>query len=268
MGAVLIVSGVLHLLWLFLTGAEWEGPLSLRKPGLFGVSSGLTVWSIAWVLTKLHPYRLDRIFANAISGALVIEVGLITVQQWRGVPSHFNHSTKLDAIIEGIMLLMILLVTAGIVWLTARSWHLPPMDGATAAALRGGLWLLTLSCGIGIGITILGEWNLAAGKPPEVWGPAGVLKYPHGAVLHAIQFLPIFAWILWKVRVSDAAWIVWCAVASQVLFLSHAIWQTARGNARLELDWIGGLLLITSALLLIFAAIAGLQRFLRGKERL
>ncbi len=81
-------------------------------------------------------------------------------------------------------------------------FRLPPMYGSCAIALRGGLWLLTLSCGLGIMVTITGELNLAAGKRPEVWGPAGVLKYPHGAALHAIQTLPILSWLLHKLRVS------------------------------------------------------------------
>lgn len=42
MGALLLGSGVFHLVWMVLTGADWNGPLSLRKPGLFGVSAGLT----------------------------------------------------------------------------------------------------------------------------------------------------------------------------------------------------------------------------------
>ena len=50
-----------------------------------------------------------------MAGGLLLEVGLITVQQWRGVRSHFNRTTTFDASIEVIMLGLILLVTAGIV---------------------------------------------------------------------------------------------------------------------------------------------------------
>lgn len=248
---MLLGSGILHLVWMAFTGADWDGPLSLRKPALFGVSAGLTVWSIAWVLTKLHPHRLDPWIACAMAGGLLLEVGLITLQQWRGVASHFNRSTTFDASIEAIMLGLILLVTTGIIWLTLRSLGLPPMDGSTAIALRGGLWLLTLSCGLGMMITILGELNLAAGKLPEVWGPAGVLKYPHGAALHAIQTLPILAWLLHVLRVSNAAWLVHAALWSQVLFLAHAFWQTIHGRARLDFDEIGGMIFLVSCLLIL-----------------
>lgn len=39
--------------------------------------------------------------------------------------------------------------------------------------------------------TILGEINIANGRSPETWGRGGVLKYPDGAALHAIQTLPM-----------------------------------------------------------------------------
>ena len=52
-GAVLCCSGVFHLAMLWYAGADWEGPVSLRKSALFGISAGVTVWSIAWVLTQV-----------------------------------------------------------------------------------------------------------------------------------------------------------------------------------------------------------------------
>lgn len=262
-GALLLGSGIFHLAWMALTGADWNGPLSLRKPGLFGVSAGLTAWSIAWVLTQLYPHRLDRLTAGAMAGGLLLEVGLITVQQWRGVPSHFNRATTIDAAVESTMLGLILFVTAGIVWLTLRSLRLPLMDDSRAIALRGGLWLLTLSCGLGIAVTVLGEMNLRAGKSPEVWGSAGVLKYPHGAALHAIQTLPLLAWMLHKLRVSNSAWLVRAALWSQVLFLVFAMRQTIDGRARFDFDCVGGALFVAAGLL-ILAPLAALLNALRS----
>lgn len=263
MGAILFGSGLLHLSWMALTGAEWSGPVSLRKSGLFGVSAGLTAWSIVWVLTRLHPRPFDRLTSSAIAGSLLLEVGLITMQQWRGVPSHFNRATTFDAVVETIMLGLILFVTAGIIWLTLRSVRLPPTDDSTRIALRGGLWLLTLSCVLGILITTLGETNLRAGRSPEIWGTAGVLKYPHGAALHAIQTLPLLAWALRKLRVANAAWLVRAALWSQVLFLVFALRQTFDGRARFDVDWVGAALFVAAGAL-ISTPIAALAIALRS----
>lgn len=250
-GAALITSGLFHLTLLWVTWADWSGPLSLRKPGLFGVSAGMTVWSIVWVLTHFKPRRDDHQLAVAISGGLLLEVGLITLQYWRGVPSHFNRSTDFDATIESVMLGLILLVTAGIAWLCWRSRDLQPMIASRAIAIRAGLFLLLISCGLGLLATIIGEMNLAKGGPPEIWGRSGILKYPHGAALHAIQALPLLSALLQKLRVANSVRLLRSALMSQLLFLVHALWQTFRGRTRMDVNVIGGVTLAVAVLLLL-----------------
>lgn len=41
----------------------------------------------------------DAFVAWGLALAVLVEVGQITLQQWRGVPSHFNRATALDALI-------------------------------------------------------------------------------------------------------------------------------------------------------------------------
>lgn len=258
-GAALFSSGIIHLTLLWATEGEWSGPISLRKPALFGISAGLTVWSIAWVLSQCEPRPDDHRVASILSASLLLEVGLITLQQWRGVPSHFNRATAFDATVESMMLGLILLVTAGIAWLCSRSRHLLPMLESRAIAIRVGLWLLLVSCGLGMAVTLAGEVNLANNRPPEIWGAAGVLKYPHGAALHAIQTLPLLSILLQTFRVARAAWLIRSAVAAHVLFLTHALWQTFHGRARMEIDASGYATLAVAGMLLLLPIVAILR---------
>jgi hypothetical protein len=122
------------------------------------------------------------------------------------------------------------------------------------------MWLLLISCVLGILVTIGGEVNRAMGRSPEVWGRAGVLKYPHGAVLHAIQTLPLLSWLLRKLKVHNAAWLVRSAVAAHVVFLAQAIWQTAAGRGRLDVGTVSFVGLVATAILLSFPVIAILLR--------
>ncbi len=255
LAAILIASGLFHLAKLGWDGADWNGPLSLRKPGLFGVSAGLTVWSIAWLMTQLSPLKLDRILANLIAGSLLIEVGLITWQYWRGVPSHFNQATRLDATIEATMLILILFVTASIFYLTIRTFRLRTIDRSMALAIRGGMWLLSLSCVLGILTSVLGEMNIAADKPYDTWGKAGVLKFPHGVALHAIQLLPILSWFAQRLRIRNAIWLIHSALLSQIFFLIYAVRQTLQGSDRFDWDALGGLILGVTCLLCIYPVI-------------
>ena len=90
---------------------------------------------------------------------------------------------------------LILLASCGIIYLTLRTIQLRNIDPAMAIGIRGGMWLLALSCGLGIATSIFGEINISAGRSYELWGRAGVLKFPHGVALHAIQLLPAIAWM-------------------------------------------------------------------------
>ncbi|OLD65328.1 MAG: hypothetical protein AUI47_02445 [Acidobacteria bacterium 13_1_40CM_2_68_5] len=53
-GALVLVSGLIHLGILVISGGTWEGPLSLRKATTFGLSFGLTLITIVWVAALLR----------------------------------------------------------------------------------------------------------------------------------------------------------------------------------------------------------------------
>ena len=89
-GAVLVASGIIHLGIYFLYGGPWEGEVSWRKPILFGISAGLTSISMGWVWASLSRWKYDGFLSSTAALALLVEVGLIDLQQWRGVASHFN----------------------------------------------------------------------------------------------------------------------------------------------------------------------------------
>lgn len=82
-GGVLIGSAVFHTGVLIATGGSLEGPLSWRKPILFGEAFGLTAISIAWVMTFL-PKR--RVIGWLLMGALGLanfgEVFWVSLQQY------------------------------------------------------------------------------------------------------------------------------------------------------------------------------------------
>jgi len=252
--AVLLVSGCIHLALFLILGASWEGPLSPRKPALFGISGAMTTLSLAWLMTQLEPKKFDRVLINSLAIALLIEVALITMQYWRGVASHFNNSTLFDTAIELAMLVLILFVTGGIFYLTWRTFQLRAIEPAMAIAIRGGMLLLAISCLLGIATSVLGEVSLAKGQSSEVWRKAGVLKFPHGVALHAIQLLPILAWIARRLGLSHPVRVMQSALAAQVVFMIYAVWQTSLGRDRFDWDAIGGSILAIAILLSLYPA--------------
>ncbi len=227
-----MISGLVHLLILVITHAAWEGPLSPRKPALFGISSSMTLASLLWLRTKLPQQRRDHWMLPGIGCCLLLEVGLITLQHWRSVPSHFNHGTALDATIEAIMLLCIAVVMVGVFDMTIRTWTAIGLPPSMMLAIQAGMVLLSLSCLMGVLITVAGELQIRIGNDVQRWGASGVLKFPHGMALHAIQSLPLVAWIAARMSQLYATRAVQAAIGAQCVLLVYAIWQTASGRGR------------------------------------
>lgn len=188
-GVFLVGTGLVYGVVFMFSGESWSGPTSLRKPLLFGLSTGVTLLSLAWVARLLPAHRLDSVVYGSLAAALLIEVGLIDLQQARGVASHFNRTTEFDAFVQAAMTGLIAYASVLILAMTARSFGPLPVSRDEAFAARAGMVLLAAGCALGGVITLIGELNLRAGRAPEIFGNAGVLKFPHGLPLHAIQIL-------------------------------------------------------------------------------
>jgi hypothetical protein len=230
----LVLSGVVYVAAWLVTGGEWSGPTSLRKPILFGLSTGVTLASLTWVASALPRRRGDGWWFGSLVLALLLEVALIDLQQARGVASHFNRSTPLDAFITSAMGGLILWATAVIVDFTARSFGRIDLRPDDARAARAGLVMLTLGCALGIAITLIGEAEQAAGRAPQVFGKAGVLKFAHGVPLHGIQIFFVQAWLLRRLSVPLAARLrsLAASIAGLAAFTAYGVVQTALGAPR------------------------------------
>lgn len=252
-GAALLVSGIAHVIVWLADGSSLAGPVSWRKPILFGLSAGVTVLSMAWVFGKLERRRTDSWLLGCFSWAMLVEVSLITMQQWRGTASHFNRATPFDGnVLLGLesLVLVATLVIAIVVW---RSWGRLRAGADMVVAIRGGLVLLLLSCVIGVLIVVVGNRQLALGGPPEQFGKGGVLKFPHGVPMHAIQTLPVMVWLLTQLGVDARSRLkaVVGALGSTSLFTVYSLLQTFTGRARFDFWWPSWIVLALSILLLI-----------------
>ncbi len=242
----MLVSGMLHIPMHMSSNLDWEDPSSFRKPIMFGVSTGVTLWSSLVVLGMLKPLLWDGWASKLLSGSLLVEVSLITIQAWRQVPSHFNRSSLLNATIESAMLLMITIASILIIALTVRAfWPGQWRTGEPAMhlAMQTGLLFLVLSCAIGFFITFVGKWQLTSGGSPSIYPPRGILKFPHGAVMHAIQLFAVLAWLNGVLNASRAILSIGIANAAAIAWFGYSWLQTGRGRGRMELDLSSGSLM-------------------------
>ncbi|WP_146584746.1 hypothetical protein [Posidoniimonas polymericola] len=226
----------------------------------------MTCVSLAWVLGQLRPSRHDLLVTRLFAVSIVTEVALICLQQWRGVPSHFNRSTPQDAAILFAIKTTALALSVYIWWLTWRCLRARFARPDLGVAIRFGMGLLALSCLLGFWIEWVGESQVQLGRPPYTYGEAGVLKFAHGMPMHAIQFLPLLAsvlgWLGLPARSRHGC--VWLAALGLVGHSAFALWQTLRGRSRLDVDWFSGSLLLLSTLALTWPLVFAVWRRTRA----
>ncbi len=236
-GVALIASGAAHLVVWVILGGPWEGPVTWRKPILFGLSGGLTSLSLGWAFSKLPRRWGDSRLAAATAWALLVEIALIDLQRWRGVASHFNRQTRFDSLVYDAIGAIILFVTAVIIDLTVRFLRQrTDLASDMLLAARAGLVLLAVSCGLGIWAGMHGDIRAAAGLPPETFGAAGITKFPHGIAIHAIQWLPLLAWAVRRAGLDEKRrWrLVAASAVGTSLALAYALVQTLSGRSRFD----------------------------------
>ena len=195
-GTLLLASGVVHAVVAVVDWAPWWGAVSWRKPVVFGLSFGILAWSAMWVMRQLPERRWGWLPVGLIGGGSAVEYVAITMQRWRGEPSHFNHRTGFDETVWGVMSQVIILVAAGIAVLLF--WSLVRFRGTPAAriAVVAGLAAMTVSGYIGYGMAAVGEAAAAAtGQAPAtiLFGAAGSAKLAHALGMHGLQVLGVLA---------------------------------------------------------------------------
>lgn len=198
-GVVLIASGIIHgviAVGALASGDDWLGPLSWRKPVVFGLSFGMLTLTVAWIL-RLMPHRRWGWIPTALLGVFsVIEVAAITLQTWRGEPSHFNTATDVDAIIFSVMGISVLVVVLSLVIVLV--WVLVQFrgNGGERLAVVIGLVCLIAAGYIGNDLISAGQAHLATtGSIPYevVFGAEGSGKLAHFVGMHLVQFLAVLA---------------------------------------------------------------------------
>jgi hypothetical protein len=227
---LLLVSGVFHGIVFLIDGGSWEGPVSWRKPIVFGLSFGITLLTVSWIVGLMRMRRTTGwVVLGTLAVASVLEVFLITMQRWRGVPSHFNESTPFDSAVFSAMGLLVTFVAVITVLITVRSFW--PMDApaSLAWAIRIGLVLLLASQAVGVQMIAEGG---------NTYGAAGALKVPHAFTLHALQVLPALALLLVVAEFTERQRLEIVALGGigYAALIASTMVQTYAGLAPLELS--------------------------------
>ena len=252
-GAALIVGGLVHLAVFAFDTRPWAGPVSWRKPATFGLSFGLTTLTLAWISGLLRYRRMLAVATLAVAVGSLVEVSLVAMQAWRGVPSHFNQATGFDSAVFSLMGITVAVIAAGIVVITFYAFRSFDADPAMVVGVRVGL--LVLLAAQALGAAIIGN-GLALGQSPTqtnlaTFGEAGAMKVPHAVTMHGIQILPIYALLLASTSLAPRRRrnLMWVGAAGYAGLALASVLQTFQGRAPLSLTPVSGAIVLLSALL-------------------
>ncbi|WP_406441268.1 hypothetical protein OHB00_36565 [Streptomyces sp. NBC_00631] len=197
-GALLVLSGLAHLVVFAVDGGPWYGPVSWRKPVTFGLSFGLTLMAVTWITSYLRTgERLRTVLLLVFAADCLVEVGGITLQAWRRVPSHLDMETPFDtavsmALAVGGGILVVLLTVFALASFRRR----PAGPVGMALAVRSGFAILLVALASGAAMVARGVVLVRTGHQEAAYASTAPLKPLHGVSLHAVLVLPALAWLL------------------------------------------------------------------------
>jgi hypothetical protein len=204
-GLLLVLSGLTHLVVFAVDGGPWDGPVSWRKPVTFGLSFGVTLIAVTWVTSHLRLGTRTRAVLLAVFAAdCVVEVGGITLQAWRGVPSHLDMETPFDTAVS-----MTLAVGGGVLVLVLTAFavasfrHRPSGPAGMDLAVRSGFAILLVALASGAAMIARGVVLTRTGHQEAAYHSTAPLKPLHGVSLHAVLVLPALAWLLSRTPWSE-----------------------------------------------------------------
>ena len=249
------------------------------KPFKFGVSFVIYGATIAWIISRLPDRRRWAwILGTIIAIASVIEMVIIVGQAARGTHSHFNVTSALNAALwstMGFTIVVLWLATLVIAAFAARRQF---GDRPFTLAIRFGLLVALIGMALGFLMTMptadqvqaieSGATSLAGahsvgvadggpGLPVTAWSTTGGdLRVPHFAGIHALQALPLLAWLLALPRLRlderSRSRLVTTGAAGYLGLVGLLLWQALRGQPLIAPD--GWTLGATTALFVAVAA--------------
>ena len=132
------------------------------------------------------------------SAACVLETMLVSLQAWRGVPSHFNVETPFDAFVAPLLAFggFTLVVTITTLMCASFSYSSTAVPVSLRVAIRVGFVALLGAQVIGALMIAKGMNLVLSGNAQAAYASAGSLKPTHAVMMHSILVLPVMARLL------------------------------------------------------------------------
>lgn len=244
-GLILLALLVPSVAGIFLDPTQITNAPAWLKPSKFAISTAIYALTLAWVFSYLPDWpRMRRVVGRMTAFVLLLEVAIIDLQAWRGTTSHFNVATPLDGALFVAMGAGIVIQTLSSIAVAVALWRHRFGDPAMGWALRFGMTFTIIGAFVGglmtsgpteaqraeakaggrmtmVGAHTVGALDGGPGLPGTGWSTQhGDLRVPHFVGLHALQALPLFAFLVRRrPERTRVRWTVAAAAAYALTFV-------------------------------------------------
>lgn len=190
------------------------------KPAKFMISVGIYLLTMACILAPLdRALRGVTAVRWMVAVAMSAEIVIIGGQAARGTTSHYNTSTMLDGTLFRLMGFFIVVNTAAAAWaLWMYLRKSPALSGPLLLAVRLGLGIFVAASLQGFTMIANGAHTVGAADGARGlfflnWSLThGDLRIAHFVGMHALQGLPLVAWLSGSRKAVLAVAAGWAAV--------------------------------------------------------
>lgn len=289
-GVLLTLGTVATLVGVIVDPTVITGAPAWLKPMKFFVSTAVYCFTFIWLLgfVRGRPRLVDLITWVTVVG-FVVELAAISFQAARGVGSHFNTGTTFDTAIYSAMGATITAVWMASVLLGVLLLRQRIPDATLAWGVRLGVLLGVVGIAVaflmtaprpeqlaaaqaGQGLPLTGAHSVgladgAAGLPIVNWSTiGGDLRIPHFVGIHAMQVLPLVAFLANRTRLRSGNRVALVVIAGAAYggMIALLTWQALRGQSIVRPD---ALTLGAAAALVGAAALAVAAVLARSRTR-
>lgn len=262
----------------------------------FSISLLIYAITLIWMLPFVtQRTRWAMLAANVIGVMLWIEMAVVLFQTARGVPSHFNVATELDAALWSMMAIAIMIlwlcnmVIAGVLFVQRG------LNPAFAWGLRLAMLITIVGLGLGylmpgpkgdqlerlargeqvayVGGHTVGAPDGGAGLPLLGWSTQhGDLRIGHFLGIHALQVVALFGWWIGHIAVPwlssrRRVALTWLVGAGYLALTLLSTWQALRDQPLIRPDTLTLGALVGLIVVLLIGAVAILGPAWQRKER-
>lgn len=268
LAGLMTVLALVSLAGLLVDGRTVNGAAVWLKPFKFAVSFALYGATLAWMLRLVRRGRWIAWWSATVAAvATAAEVGAIVSQAARGRASHFNVATPYDTAVYDLMGQLALVIWLSTFVLAVVVFVQRHADRAALWAMRWGMVVSLAGMLVGVkmaqptaaqqrvvdaggALTVSGAHAVGApddgpSMPVTGWATTGGdLRIAHFVGLHALQALPLLAWLLTILarRYSRLAVpavrvrLVAVGAFGYAGLVALLVWQALRGQALLQPD--------------------------------